>query len=73
MAGRAGRRGIDEGHSNNLVAYFHDFGDVPLLEESVEDLQGNFSLSMNTVLNLASQYGDSEILTSSRSLTLRWS
>jgi superfamily II RNA helicase len=65
MAGRAGRRGIDEkGTAITLVdAYFHDFGDVPSFsEESVEDLQGNFSLSMNTVLNLASQYGDSEIL-----------
>lgn len=65
MAGRAGRRGIDEkGTAITLVdAYFHDFSDVPSFsEESVEDLQGNFSLSMNTVLNLASQYGDSEIL-----------
>lgn len=65
MAGRAGRRGIDEkGTAITLVdAYFHDLDDVPSFsEDSVEDLQGNFSLSMNTVLNLASQYDDDEIL-----------
>lgn len=65
MAGRAGRRGIDEkGTAITLVdAYFHSLDDLPSFsEDSIEDLQGSFSLSMNTALNLASQYSDDEIL-----------
>lgn len=65
MAGRAGRRGIDEkGTAITLVdAYFHNPEDVPSFsEDSIEDLQGSFSLTMNTALSLASQYSDDEIL-----------
>lgn len=64
MAGRAGRRGIDrKGTAITLVdACFHDLEDLPSFsEDSIEDLQGSFSLSMNTVLNLASQYSYEEI------------
>lgn len=64
MAGRAGRRGIDKkGTAITLVdAYFHSLDDLPSFsEDSIEDLQGSFSLSMNTVLNLASQYTYDEI------------
>jgi len=64
MAGRAGRRGIDERGYVFTLADFNYF--VPdeypsMQEEDIEPLRSRFSLSYNTVLNLVRKYSDEEI------------
>lgn len=64
MAGRAGRRGIDEkGYVFTAVDFnFFSPGAFPTMrEEDVEPLQSRFTLSYNTVLNLIRNYTREEI------------
>ena len=64
MAGRAGRRGIDErGYVYTAVDFnFFRPGEMPSMrEEDVEPLQSRFTLSYNTVLNLVRMYDEAEI------------
>lgn len=64
MAGRAGRRGIDERGYAFALADFNYF--VPeefpsMREDDVEPLRSRFTVSYNTVLNLVRTYSDDEI------------
>lgn len=64
MAGRAGRRGIDDRGYVFTVVDFNFF--VPeeypsLSEDDIEPLRSRFTVSYNTVLNLVSKYSDEEI------------
>ncbi|HEX6972741.1 MAG TPA: DEAD/DEAH box helicase [Limnochordia bacterium] len=64
MAGRAGRRGIDEkGYVFTLVDFnFFEPRSFPTMREAdVEPLQSRFSLTYNTVLNLIYNYDEDEI------------
>ncbi|MBE3577515.1 MAG: DEAD/DEAH box helicase [Limnochordales bacterium] len=64
MAGRAGRRGIDEkGFVFTLVDLnYFDPREIPEYDESkIEPLVSQFSLSYNTVLNLVRKYSTEEI------------
>ena len=64
MAGRAGRRGIDErGYVFTAVDFnFFAPGSFPTMrEEDVEPLQSRFTLTYNTVLNLIKNYSREEI------------
>ncbi|MGI6036277.1 MAG: DEAD/DEAH box helicase [Limnochordia bacterium] len=64
MAGRAGRRGIDEeGFVFSLIdlKYFRPEELPSLREEDVEPLQSRFTLSYNSVLNLVRKYDEEEI------------
>lgn len=64
MAGRAGRRGIDDqGYVFTLVDmnYFSPNEFPSMREDEVEPLQSRFSLSYNTVLNLVGHYTEEEI------------
>lgn len=64
IAGRAGRRGIDDqGYVFTLVDmnYFEP-GEFPSMrEDQVEPLRSRFGLSYNTILNLVRSYNDDEI------------
>lgn len=64
MAGRAGRRGIDDEGYAFALADFNYF--VPtefpsMQEDDVEPLRSRFTVSYNTVLNLVRTYDDEEI------------
>lgn len=64
MAGRAGRRGIDDRGYSFALADFNYF--VPeefpsMREDDVEPLRSRFTVSYNTVLNLVRTYSDDEI------------
>ncbi len=64
IAGRAGRRGIDERGYAITVAdmNFYNPDQAPTMrEEDVEPLQSRFALSYNTVLNLIKNYATEEI------------
>ncbi|MGI6081641.1 MAG: DEAD/DEAH box helicase [Limnochordia bacterium] len=64
IAGRAGRRGIDDkGYVFSLVDmnYFNPKEFPSMQEEDVEPLRSRFSLSYNTVLNLVRNYSETEI------------
>ena len=64
MAGRAGRRGIDEeGFAFMLVDlnYFDPSQFPSMNEDEVEPLQSQFSLTYNSILNLVKNYGEEEI------------
>ncbi|MFS8653262.1 MAG: DEAD/DEAH box helicase [Limnochordia bacterium] len=64
MAGRAGRRGIDEKGYVFAAVDFNFFNprDFPSLrEEDVEPIESRFTLSYNTVLNLVKNYQRDEI------------
>ena len=64
MAGRAGRRGIDEeGFVFSLIdlKYFQPEELPTLREEDVEPLRSRFALSYNSVLNLVRKYEEEEI------------
>ncbi|MGI6557689.1 MAG: DEAD/DEAH box helicase [Limnochordia bacterium] len=64
MAGRAGRRGIDEeGFVFSLIdlKYFQPEELPSLREEDVEPLRSRFALSYNSVLNLVRKYDEEEI------------
>jgi superfamily II RNA helicase len=64
IAGRAGRRGIDDrGYVFSLVDmnYFDPDEFPSMREEDVEPLRSRFSLSYNTVLNLVRNYSEAEI------------
>lgn len=64
MAGRAGRRGIDDvGYAFTLVnlSYF-DPTEFPTMKESdIEPLQSQFSLTYNSILNLIHNYDQEDI------------
>lgn len=64
MAGRAGRRGIDDRGYAFVLADLNFF--VPeeyptMREDDIESLRSRFTVSYNTVLNLVRQYTDEEI------------
>lgn len=64
IAGRAGRRGIDEKGYVFTVAdmNYYNPDEFPIMRESdVEPLQSRFTLSYNTVLNLVRNYSEEEI------------
>lgn len=64
MAGRAGRRGIDEeGFVFTVVDLnYFDPGQFPSMrEEEVEPLQSQFSLTYNSILNLVKNYSEEDI------------
>lgn len=64
MAGRAGRRGMDEcGYVFTVVNFnFFSAREFPgMREDEVEPLQSRFNLSYNTVINLIRNYSDDEI------------
>ncbi|MGI6038065.1 MAG: DEAD/DEAH box helicase [Limnochordia bacterium] len=64
MAGRAGRRGIDEeGFVFSVInlTYFRPDELPSLREQDVEPLRSRFSLAYNTVLNLVQNYRPEEI------------
>jgi superfamily II RNA helicase len=64
IAGRAGRRGIDDkGYVFTLVDmnYFNPNEFPSMQERDVEPLRSRFSLSYNTVLNLVRSYSEEEI------------
>lgn len=64
MAGRAGRRGIDErGYAFTLTDfnYFVPEEYPSMREDEIEPLRSRFSVSYNTVLNLVRKYSDEEI------------
>ncbi|HPT82826.1 MAG TPA: DEAD/DEAH box helicase [Limnochordia bacterium] len=64
MAGRAGRRGIDqEGFAFMLVDlnYFDPSQFPSMNEDEVEPLQSQFSLTYNSILNLVKNYSEEEI------------
>lgn len=64
MAGRAGRRGMDEsGHVFTVVNLnFFSAREFPSMrEDQVEPLRSRFNLSYNTVINLIRNYSDQEI------------
>lgn len=64
MAGRAGRRGIDqEGYAFMLVDlnYFDPSQFPSRKEDEVEPLQSQFSLTYNSILNLVKNYTEEEI------------
>jgi len=65
MAGRAGRRGIDEEGFAFMVVdlnYFDPSQFPSMKEDEVEPLQSQFSLTYNSILNLVKNYSEEEIL-----------
>lgn len=64
MAGRAGRRGIDEeGYVFTVVDLnYFDAGEFPSMkEDEVEPLQSQFALTYNSILNLVKNYNEQDI------------
>lgn len=64
MAGRAGRRGLDEqGYAFSVVDFnFFSPQEFPSMsEDEVEPLRSRFTLTYNTVLNLVANYSQQEI------------
>lgn len=64
MAGRAGRRGLDEhGHAFTVVDlnFFSPTEFPTMSERDVEPLKSRFTLTYNTVLNLVMSYSSDEI------------
>lgn len=64
MAGRAGRRGIDEeGFVFTLVdlSYFDPSQFPSMKEDEVEPLQSQFALNYNSILNLVKNYDEDDI------------
>ncbi len=64
MAGRAGRRGIDEEGFAFMVVdlnYFDPSQFPSMKEDEVEPLQSQFSLTYNSILNLVKNYSEEEI------------
>lgn len=64
MAGRAGRRGLDErGYAFTVVDFnFFSPAEFPTMSEAdVEPLRSRFTLTYNTVLNLVANYSEEEI------------
>ncbi len=65
MAGRAGRRGIDEvGYAFTLVNLnYFDADEFPTMDETdIEPLQSQFALTYNSVLNLVNNYHEDDII-----------